>query len=91
MFPSDIGKNCAQINSRIVASVAVVTSTWETCIFRRIYLRKQRYRAVRLLVKANNCKNLYQLRLKLDIGIMRFTISFIEKDVQFVTLIIIVN
>ena len=34
--------------------------TWETCIFRRIYLRKQRYRVVRLLVKAKTCKNLYQ-------------------------------
>ena len=34
--------------------------TWETCIFRRIYSRKQRYRVVRPLVKANTCKNLYQ-------------------------------
>ena len=34
--------------------------TWETCIFRRIYSRKQRYRVVRLLVNANTCKNLYR-------------------------------
>ena len=34
--------------------------TWETCIFRRIYSRKQRYRVVMLLVKANPGKNLYQ-------------------------------
>ena len=33
---------------------------WETCIFRRIYSRKQGYRVVRPLVKANTCKNLYQ-------------------------------
>ena len=34
--------------------------TWETCIFRTIYSRKQRYRVVRPLVKANTCKILYQ-------------------------------
>ena len=61
--------------------------TWETCIFRRIYSSKQRYRVVRPLVKANTCKNLYQL----DIGILHFTISFMDKDAQLITLIIIVN
>ena len=34
--------------------------TWETCIFRRIYSRKQCYRIVWPLVKANTCKNLHQ-------------------------------
>ena len=59
--------------------------------FQKNLLRKQHYRVVRPLVKANTCKNLYLLRLKLDIGIMCFTISFIEKDAQLITLIIIVS
>ena len=50
-------KNGTEINSPLVSSVHF---TWETCIFRRIYSRKQRYRVVRPLVKANTCKNLYQ-------------------------------
>ena len=91
MFPLKIGKKRYQNKLPNSGFCSSHYFTWETCIFRRIYSRKQHYRVVRLLVKANACKNLYQYRLKLDIGIMCFTISFIEKDVQLITPIIIVN
>ena len=55
MFPSNIGKKLP--NSGFCSGHYF---TWETCIFRRIISRKQRYRVVRSLVKANTCKNLYQ-------------------------------
>ena len=58
MFPWNLGKYSTEINSPIVASVAVITSLGKHAFFRRIYSRKQRYRVVRLLAKANTCKNL---------------------------------
>ena len=60
MFPLNIGKE--QYRNKLPNSgfCSGHYFTWETCIFRRIYSRKQRYRVVRPLVKANACKNLYQ-------------------------------
>ena len=60
MFLSNIGKKWYHnklFNSGFCSSHYF---TWETCIFRKIYSRIQRYRVVRPLVKANTCKNLYQ-------------------------------
>ena len=59
MFPWTIGKNGTEITSPIVASVAVITSLGKH-VFSEEFTRKQRYRVVRPLVKANTCKNLYQ-------------------------------
>ena len=60
MFPSNIGKNRYPNKLPNSGFCSGHYFTWETCIFRRIYSRKQRYRVVRLLVKANTCKNLYR-------------------------------
>ena len=60
MFPLNIGKNGYQNKLPISCFCSSHYFTWETCIFRRIYSRKQGYMVVRLLVKANTCKNTYQ-------------------------------
>ena len=60
MFPSNIGKKWYRNKLPNSGFCSGHYFTWETCIFRRIYSRKQRYRVVRPLVKANTCKNLYQ-------------------------------
>ena len=52
-------KNGTQINSPIVASVAIITTLGKPFFFIRIYSRKHRYRVV-WLIKVNTCKNLYQ-------------------------------
>ena len=59
MFPSNIGKK--QYPNKLPNSgfCGGHYFSLETCIFRRIYSRKQRSRVIRLLVKANTCKNLY--------------------------------
>ena len=60
MFPSNIGKKGYRNKLPNSSFCSGHYFTWETCIFRRICSRKQRYRVVMLLVKANTCKNLYQ-------------------------------
>ena len=60
MFPSNIGKKWYQNKLPNSGFCSGHYFTGETCIFRRIYSRKQCYRVVRLLVKANTCKNLHQ-------------------------------
>ena len=60
MFPSNIGKKGYRNKLPNSGFCSGHYFTWETCIFRRICSRKQRYRVVMLLVKANTCKNLYQ-------------------------------
>ena len=59
-FLSNIGKNQYQNKLPNSGFCSGHYFTWEKCIFRRIYSRKQCYRVVRPLVKANTCKNLYQ-------------------------------
>ena len=56
MFPSNVGKKWHQNKLPNNGFCSGHYFTWETCIFRRIYSRKQRYRVVSLLVKANTCK-----------------------------------
>ena len=60
MFPSNIGKKWYQNKLPNSGFCSGHYFTWETCIFRRIYSRKQRFRVARPLVKAYTCKNLYQ-------------------------------
>ena len=60
MFPSIIGKKRYPNKLPNSGFCSGQYFIWETCIFKGIYSRKQRYRVVRLLVKANTCKNLYQ-------------------------------
>ena len=60
IFPSNIGKKRYRNKLPNSGFCSGHYFTWETCIFRRIYSRKRRYRVVRPLVKANTCKNLYQ-------------------------------
>ena len=56
MFPLKIGKNRYPNKLPNSGFCSGNYFTRETCIFRRIYSRKQRYRVVRLLAKANTCK-----------------------------------
>ena len=60
MFPLNIGKK--QYPNKLPNSgfCGGHYFPWVTCIFRRIYSRKQCSRVSRLLVKANTCKNLYR-------------------------------
>ena len=69
--------------------------TWETCIFRRIYSRKQRSRVIRQLVKANTYKKPVPIETETGDWNNAFYLQvyFVntEKDAQLITLIIIVN
>ena len=56
MFPSNIGKKRYPNKLPNSGFCSGHYFTWETCNFRRIYSRKQRYRVIMLLVKANTCK-----------------------------------
>ena len=60
MFPLNIGKKWYRNKLPNSSFCSSQYFTWETCIFRRIYSRKQRNRVVRPLVKANTFKYLYQ-------------------------------